>query len=131
QEESMVLTIAVSSLKGGVGKSTIALNLAMCLHRAGHRAIVIDTDSQGTCRMWAVKAVEVEREGLFVVAMDGKTLRRDLERVSKGFDVAVIDCFFCMGAESCAAMLASDLVVMFVILGAVDVWVFQETIDVF
>ncbi len=127
----MALTIAVSSLKGGVGKSTIALNLATCLHRAGHRAIVIDTDPQGTCRMWAAKAAEVEREGPPVVAMDGKTLRRDLERVSKGFDVAVIDCPPRMGAEARAAMLASDLVVMPVVPGAADVWALQETIDVF
>jgi chromosome partitioning protein len=126
----MALTIAVSSLKGGVGKSTIALNLATCLHRAGHRAIVIDTDPQGTCRMWAAKAAEVEREGPPVVAMDGKTLRRDLERVSKGFDVAVIDCPPRMGAETRAAMLASDLVIMPVIPGAADVWALQETIAV-
>ena len=126
----MALILAVSSLKGGVGKSTIALNLATCLHRAGHRAIVIDTDPQGTCRMWAAKAAEVEREGPPVVAMDGKTLRRDLERVSKGFDVAVIDCPPRMGAETRAAMLASDLVIMPVIPGAADVWALQETIAV-
>ena len=127
----MALTIAVSSLKGGVGKSTIALNLATCLHRAGHRAILIDTDPQGTCRMWAAKAAEVEHDGPPVVAMDGKTLRRDLERVSKGFDVAVIDCPPRLGGEARAAMLASDLVVMPVIPGAADVWALQETIGVF
>lgn len=127
----MALTIAVSSLKGGVGKSTIALNLAACLHRAGHRAIVVDADPQGTCRMWAAKAAQVEHEGPPVVAMDGKTLRRDLERVSKSFDVAVVDCPPRLGAETRAAMLASDLVVMPVIPGAADVWALQETIDVF
>jgi chromosome partitioning protein len=127
----MALTIAVSSLKGGVGKSTIALNLATCLHSAGHRAILIDTDPQGTCRMWAAKAAEVEHEGPPVVAMDGKTLRRDLARVSKGFDVAIIDCPPRMGSEARAAMLASDLVVMPVIPGAADVWALQETIGVF
>ncbi len=126
----MALTIAVSSLKGGVGKSTIALNLATCLHRAGHRSIVVDTDPQGTCRMWAAKAAEVEHDGPPVVAMDGKTLRRDLERITKGFDVAIIDCPPRMGAETRAAMLASDLVVMPVIPGAADVWALQETIAV-
>jgi chromosome partitioning protein len=126
----MALTIAVSSLKGGVGKSTIALNLATCLHRAGHRALVIDTDPQGTCRTWAAKAADSEQDGPPVVAMDSKSLRRDLERVSHGFGVAVIDCPPRMGAETRAAMLASDLVVMPVIPGAADVWALQETIAV-
>lgn len=129
-ETQRALTIAVSSLKGGVGKSTITLNLATCLHHAGHRSIVIDTDPQGTCRMWAAKAAEVEHGGPPVVAMDGRTLRRDLGRVSNGFDVAVIDCPPRMGAETRSAMLASDLVVLPVIPGAADVWALRETIAV-
>jgi chromosome partitioning protein len=39
--------IAVSSHKGGVGKTTIALNLGFCLSRLGHRVLVIDIDPQG------------------------------------------------------------------------------------
>jgi chromosome partitioning protein len=126
----MSLTIAVSSLKGGVGKSTIALNLATCLHRAGHRALVVDADPQGTCRTWAAKAAEVEHDGPPVVGIEGRTLRRDLDRVAKGFDVAIIDSPPRMGIEARAAMLAADLVVMPVIPGAADVWALQETVAV-
>lgn len=127
----MALTIAVSSLKGGVGKSTLSLNLATCLHRVGHRALVVDTDPQGTCRMWAAKAAEMESDGPPVVSIEGKTLRRDLSRISKGFDVVVIDSPPRMGTEARAAMLAADLVLMPVIPGAADVWALQETIEVF
>jgi ATP-binding protein involved in chromosome partitioning len=40
-------TIAVASGKGGVGKSTVAANLAVALHRAGARVGLMDTDVYG------------------------------------------------------------------------------------
>jgi ATP-binding protein involved in chromosome partitioning len=40
-------TVAVASGKGGVGKSTVAANLAIALHRAGARVGLMDTDVYG------------------------------------------------------------------------------------
>ncbi|KAB8345900.1 hypothetical protein FH972_022955 [Carpinus fangiana] len=39
--------VAISSAKGGVGKSTIAANLALALARKGHRTGILDTDLYG------------------------------------------------------------------------------------
>jgi chromosome partitioning protein len=125
------MTIAVSSLKGGVGKSTLALSVATCLHSAKYKAIVVDVDPQGTCRAFASRAADANSPGPPVVALDAKALRRDLERIVQGFQIVLIDCPPRMGAETRAAMLASDLVICPTVPGAADVWALQETLDVF
>lgn len=126
----MAWMIAVAALKGGVGKSTVALTLATTLHAAKHRVLVADCDPQGTCRAWAARAADEGHEGPAVVALDGRQLRRDLERVAAGVDVVIVDTPPRLGADARAAMLVADLVLLPTTPGAADLWALQETIAV-
>jgi len=45
-------TIAVFSSKGGVGKSTLAVNVAACLAERGRKVLVVDLDPQATASHW-------------------------------------------------------------------------------
>jgi chromosome partitioning protein len=44
--------IVVANPKGGVGKSTLATNIAGCLAAAGHRVMLGDVDRQQSARQW-------------------------------------------------------------------------------
>ena len=46
-------TLAVISRKGGVGKTTVSLNLAVAAYQAGLKTVIADLDSQRSAMAWA------------------------------------------------------------------------------
>lgn len=126
----MAHTFAVAALKGGVGKTTIAVHFGACLHAAGKRVLLVDADPQGSLRKWAARAEAKGHDAPAVVGLEGSRLRKDLERVAAAFDVAILDAPPQLGAESRAAMLAADLVIIPSAPGATDVWSLEETLAV-
>lgn len=51
-ERLRLKTLAVLSRKGGTGKTTLALHLAVAAHRAGRSTLLVDLDRQRSAMVW-------------------------------------------------------------------------------
>lgn len=102
--------VAVISQKGGAGKTTFALHIAVAAERAGYGTVLIDMDPQGTAEAWSEWRKE---EPPVVIPAKTPTLTKTLEKAAAhGADVAVIDTPPLAEAEARAAAKAADLVLV-------------------
>ena len=103
-------TVAILSQKGGAGKTTLALHLAVAAERAGRVAAVIDLDPQASAAGWKDSR---EAETPVIVAAPSTRLSQALEAArSGGADLALIDSAPHAGDVALAAAEAADLILI-------------------
>lgn len=104
------MIILIGGEKGGTGKTTIAVNLAVLRARAGHDVLLIDTDSQGSSMLWAAMRAEDKTEpSITTVALRGRGLAKEIQKLAPKFSDVVIDAGGRDSVELREAMLAANL----------------------
>jgi len=122
--------IAVVNLKGGCGKSTIAVNLACELGSTGDSVLLFDNDSQGTSSHWlkkgrlpaAAEFMPLEND------QDGERLVRAVAARKERY--IILDAPAHVGAASLAAGKIADLVLIPVTASGVDLVATQAAVEV-
>ena len=82
--------IAVANQKGGVGKTTLAMNMAAGLTRQGS-CIVVDADPQRSATMW-IELSDSLREFPAKVVPAEDEIKKQIIQLQTEFDYIVIDC---------------------------------------
>jgi chromosome partitioning protein len=119
--------LALLNQKGGVGKTTLATNIAAALWQSGKKVLFIDADQQGSGLDWSAAR---KGDALFpVVGIPKDTLHRDVAALATPYDWVVIDGPPRVNTVAKSAIAASDIVIIPVQPSPYDVWAAKEIVD--
>lgn len=106
------MKIGISNLKGGVGKTTLSQNLAVCLAHVGYKVCIIDTDRNQNTISWIGEREESLPKILAVGLTDSKALSSAVDQLDENHDFVIIDGTPSLGEMTTRVILASDLLIV-------------------
>ena len=119
--------IAVLNQKGGVGKTTIATNLAHALQLEGHKVILVDSDPQGSARDWNAAS---DGALIKVIGLDRSTLAKDILAVVDNHDFIIIDGAPQIADLAIAAIKCADMILIPVQPSPYDIWACEDLVEI-
>ena len=120
------MMISVVNQKGGVGKTTVAVNLAQGLRKQGYSVVLVDGDPQGSVLQWQSIGGSDSLPVIHHPELFSAPLKRDL---LKDHDLVVADSPPALGDLVRSILVLSDLAVIPVGPSPLDIWSSRETLD--
>lgn len=122
--------ITIAQQKGGSGKTTLAVNLAVEFLKRGQRVAILDTDPQGSLGRWFL----ARRDGAGVEGMEFSTasawgVSYECEKLRKTNDIVIVDTPPKVDADLRPALREADLVLIPVASSHVDLWAVDGVLD--
>ena len=121
------VVISLLNQKGGVGKTTLAVDLAANLTRRGARALLIDADSQGSALDWA--AARDDAPLFSVVGLPRPSLHKEIGAIGQDYEYVLIDGPPRVADVTRSAILAADLVRVPIQPSPYDIWAAHEVVE--
>ena len=123
------MKIGVSNLKGGVGKTTLAQNLAVCLAHKGYSTCIVDTDRNQNSISWLGARDETLPEILVVGNIDERAITKSIDKLNQTYDFVIIDGTPSLSEMTTRIILASDLLLIPILPSAHDIRAINQFIE--
>jgi chromosome partitioning protein len=120
------MVISLINQKGGVGKTTIAINLASALSSKKFNVLMVDADPQGSVLQWQSTGANREFD---VVRLSMPGLSTQISNHRRTFDHVVIDSPPALSHISQEIAVSSDLAIIPIAPSSLDIWSSRETIQ--
>jgi chromosome partitioning protein len=121
----MILT--VGNTKGGVGKTTLAVNVAIARANAGLDVLLVDGDEQRTAMTFTELRAEHDGDpGYTAVALEGSAIRTQVRQLAPKYDDVVIDVGGRNTGSLRAALVVSDIVLIPMQPRSFDLWAVDQ-----
>ncbi len=121
--------LAISNLKGGVGKSTIAQNVALQFALKGVSVCIADTDTeQKTSAKWATLR-DSGALSVPVYTISPDKVSQEILALKQKFDIVIVDGTPALTELTTRIIILSDLVVVPILPGGGDIWALENFLE--
>lgn len=123
----MSKVVVVANQKGGVGKSTIACNLAVAFSKGGYKTLLIDADTQGSSI--GFRALRQE-DDIQAIAIPSPTIHKDISKFEH--QVVIVDAGGRDTSTFRSAVLSASfgILIIPVLPSVYDVWATEDTLKI-
>lgn len=123
------MIISVTNLKGGVGKTIVSQNIAVCLSMQNYSVCLVDTDTNQNSVSWAGMRDEELSEIITVGITDAEALTKEVKKLDKKFDFVVIDGTPSLSKITTRIILLADLLIIPILAAANDLRAMPQFMD--
>lgn len=125
--------ISITNQKGGVGKSTVAFNLAAVLADNKNTVFVVDADPQGTVSMWAKAGTrhEINKINHCITFTEKPWTPEEILKLpqEQNYDFIIIDCGPANNKATKATLVVSNLTIIPISPSPLDINSARSTIE--